>query len=295
MAKAHALGTNPRKRLADISNLAHQTRLSIQENKPCQNTTITAKEYIDKLQKDNASLMKLLADRNKLIELSGVELQKLKMNLQKVQLQNLQLAQSNTQMLSELNAGKDKLKAIQHELGCKNSLLKSMKFVSQEKACVPCQVSVNEVGSTKSDEVGESLPAEKEDNEMCKTNRRRQTRSQSLGPSTTKPCRTKETIDNKRRRQSARFTPVVQPETENLFEIDDAKMPVSLQNDEVNHENDPKLLNSSTKIEHETSENVSGEKSEDSRRSSVGRPSRRAAGKVLSYKERPINVKLRRD
>ncbi|KAL0842626.1 hypothetical protein Bca101_015871 [Brassica carinata] len=75
------------------------------------------------LLKENMTLIKALAHRNKIIELSGVEFQKLKINLRKVQENNLQLAQANTHMLAELNTNRDRLKLLQHELGCKNVLL----------------------------------------------------------------------------------------------------------------------------------------------------------------------------
>ncbi|CAG7878825.1 unnamed protein product [Brassica rapa] len=72
---------------------------------------------------ENMTLMKALAHRNKIIELSGVEFQKLKINLRKVQENNMHLAQANTHMLAELNTNRDRLKLLQHELGCKNVLL----------------------------------------------------------------------------------------------------------------------------------------------------------------------------
>ncbi|KAM7265940.1 hypothetical protein ACFE04_003623 [Oxalis oulophora] len=281
--------------LADISNLQSQPNLTIQNMIPQQqnnnNSKVTTKEYIDKLQKENAALMKIVADRNKIIELSAVELQKLRINLQKVQHQNVQLAQSNSLMLAELNAGKDKLKTLHHELGCQNSLLKSMNFLQQDKVHAACLVPVNEVESTKLDEVGESLPGEAVGDKACKTNKIRKSRqSQSLGPSTAKPVQTKEIVDNKRRRQSARFKPQEPEQAENLFEIDNTKFSIPPLNEEVRQENDPNLLATSVKIECEKPDDVS----EGSGRTSLGRPLRRAAEKVQSYKEVPLNVKMRR-
>ncbi|KAJ6773037.1 SHUGOSHIN 2 [Salix koriyanagi] len=55
------------------------------------------------------ALTKLVADRNKIIELSAIELKKLRINYQQLKQQNLQLAHTNSQMLAELNAGKDKM------------------------------------------------------------------------------------------------------------------------------------------------------------------------------------------
>jgi hypothetical protein len=47
-----------------------------------------------------AFLLSLVLVDSKIIELSGIELQKLRINLQKIQQQNLQLAQANSQMLA---------------------------------------------------------------------------------------------------------------------------------------------------------------------------------------------------
>lgn len=85
------------------------------------------------------------------------------------------------------------------------------------------------------------------------------------------------------RRQSARFI----SQTENLFEIEDGKLPVSCKPDSPMHSSGPTPLISSTRKEGEE-DNCAP------RRSSVGRPLRKAAEKVKSYKEVPIIVKMRR-
>ncbi|KAJ1288598.1 hypothetical protein BS78_02G100100 [Paspalum vaginatum] len=74
--------------------------------------------------KENAKLLHLLTEKTKVIELSRIELQKLLLALQASRRQNLQLAQTNSQMLAELNAGKDTIKILQHELACTTALLK---------------------------------------------------------------------------------------------------------------------------------------------------------------------------
>ncbi|RWW11189.1 hypothetical protein BHE74_00046335, partial [Ensete ventricosum] len=73
---------------------------------------------------ENTSLLKLLAERNEIIRLSSIELQKLELQLQKTNQQNWQLARANSQMLAELNLGKDRLKALHHELSCTRAALK---------------------------------------------------------------------------------------------------------------------------------------------------------------------------
>ncbi|TKW31099.1 hypothetical protein SEVIR_2G082900v4 [Setaria viridis] len=74
--------------------------------------------------KENAKLIHLLTEKTKVIELSRVEMHKLRIALQVSRQQNMQLAQTNSQMLAELNMGKDRIKTLQHELSCTTALLK---------------------------------------------------------------------------------------------------------------------------------------------------------------------------
>ncbi|XP_062156453.1 SHUGOSHIN 2 isoform X2 [Alnus glutinosa] len=228
VVKGSKIGSAARRKLADISNLQQRPKMVNQEAKQLP-ISLTTKEYVEKLQKENMTLMKLLAERNKIIELSGIELQKLRINLQKMQQQNLQLAQANSQMLAELNLGKDRLKALQHELGCKNGLLNARKLDLEVKAKrLRCQNTGNEVGTSKCNEAGESSQADKGDYKPCHTNRRRQSKNQSLVPTTAEPVPAKENVENKRlclRRQSARFKSEESEPTEHLFEIDKASGP----------------------------------------------------------------------
>ncbi|GMN52876.1 hypothetical protein TIFTF001_022017 [Ficus carica] len=371
------IGGAQRKMLSDISNLQSRAKLTNPDAKN-KATTITTKEYVERLQKENAELAKLLADRNKLIELSMVELRKLRVNLQKVQQQNVQLAQANSQMLAELNSGKDRLKVLQHELGCKNGQLKARKLEAGERwKRVTCQNTNNEVGSSHYDESGEPSQTDKE-NKPSNANQRKQSRNQSLGRHPVKASSAKEEVNKKRscsRRQSARLKSKESVETEDVFEIDNAEFPVSSMHDDLIEASDQALLESSMKKEDENAIHVSedlgppavkavdetkkkrcsrrqsarfktkeSEATEDSfeidddkfhvsshhddavdavgasgqtflglsvenedqgnattgsgdqelRRSSVGRPMRRAAEKIQSYKEIPINVKMRR-
>ncbi|CAN7036922.1 unnamed protein product [Brassica oleracea var. botrytis] len=127
-----------RRKLADISNLDREETQQQQQ----QNMLFSSKEYAAKLEKafpfftfifwcENMTLMKALAHRNKIIELSGVEIQKLRINLRNVQEKNLHLAQANSHMLAELNTNRDRLKLLQHELGCKNVLLEARKMQTE--------------------------------------------------------------------------------------------------------------------------------------------------------------------
>ncbi|XWS66232.1 hypothetical protein CRYUN_Cryun05aG0181900 [Craigia yunnanensis] len=317
MENGCSIGNASRKGLSDITNLQQQPKVLTQGAKLLlQPASLRSKDYIDKLQQENMTLMKVLADRNKVIELSGIELQKLRINLEKFQQQNLLLAQANSQMLAELNSGKDRLKALKHELGCKTAVLKAIKSEKKAKN-VACATSGNEVGTNKCGKAGESLKEEdgedkpcntnrcgkageslkEEDggNKPCNTNRRRQ--SKSLCPSNIKPLQAKEGVDNKRiclRRQSARFKPQEPETTEDVLEVDDTKFLVSSSCDDKVHESGPISSGSSVKSQHEEGSRIPRNEAQELR-TSVGRPSRRAAEKVQSYKEIPINVKMRRE
>ncbi|TQD93642.1 hypothetical protein C1H46_020745 [Malus baccata] len=241
IAKGLSIGSNSRKRLADISNLQQQRpKPSIQQVKQ-QFDSDTNKEYIDNLQKENRTLMKLLTDRNKIIEMSRVEIQNLRINLQKVQQQNLQLAQANSQILGELNLGKDRLKALQHEIGCKNGLLKVRKLEAEEKPKrVTCQSTENQVeGLTKCVEAGESLQADKKDG-PCNTQMDRHLKNPLVASHTVEAVEVKEKADNKRglRRQSARFKTEEHEATEEMLETNGCKIPVRPLCNNVVHESE---------------------------------------------------------
>ncbi|XP_054816387.1 SHUGOSHIN 2 isoform X2 [Prosopis cineraria] len=124
MAK-RSIGSLMRKKLSDITNSQPQPKLpSIEENLP--ENFPANKDCIEHLLKERVTLLQLLAERNKIIELTGAELQRLRTNIQKLQLQNWNLAQSNSHMLAELNLGRERIKALQHDIVCRAALLKGM-------------------------------------------------------------------------------------------------------------------------------------------------------------------------
>ncbi|KAJ9554702.1 hypothetical protein OSB04_009316 [Centaurea solstitialis] len=299
MAKRSSFGTTIKKRLSDITN--YQTQPKLPPPGFDQILSSSTKEYIDHLSKENAGLMKLIADKNKVIEFNGIELQKLRVMVQKTQLQNWNLAQSNSHMLAELNIGKQKVKALQHQLICKDALLKTMKSELQAQIEMNDQKSKSQVKEGVGDDA---------DTKQQTTNRRtRPIRSQckcfktkelpefgnrffsslidlvsvmfaAIGPWTTaQQASEKETSENKRRcvrRQSARFRSQEHEPKEKLFEIKDLKM----------HEDGPISKVAETKDRKWSSQ--------ESQRMSFGRPSRRAAERIQSYKETPLNIKMRR-
>lgn len=363
LEKGSLVGIARRKMLADISNLSQRNQYGKSQS------VLVSKEHVEKLQRDIMALTKLVADRNKIIELSAIELQKLRVNYQQLQQQNLQLAQTNSQMLAELNAGKDKLKAYQHELGCKNGLLNAKKLELKEQTKkVRSQNTRNEVETIKGDKAAQF--SQPEDNKPCNIKRKRQSKVQSLDSSAVKPGQTEENAEKKSiclrrrsamfksgekptekntvtksvrlrrqsarlksgeepnekdidtKRQSARFksgeeptekdtdtksrictgrqsTRVksedqIQEPAENLFQTDGAKFHIPPLHDDPVHESCPTSSVLSVKIESETGNSVPRFETQELRRTSF-RPTRRAAEKVQTYKEIPINVKMRRN
>ncbi|KAL7595877.1 hypothetical protein Lser_V15G29015 [Lactuca serriola] len=267
MAKRSSFGKTLRKRLSDITNYQQNSKSPplFDQILPPDDSLYSAKNHVDHLLKENAELMKLITDKNKVIEVNGVELQKLRIIVQKTQLQNWSLAQSNSHMMAELNLGKQKLKTLQHQLTCKDALLKTMNLELKAVAAV----------QEMNDQKDISQNGDNTSTKQQTANRRmRPIRSQSHGPwmTTDEQVSEKETAENKRRcvrRQTARFR---SEEDEKLFEIEDVKM----------DEDDGQ-----TSVDQKD-----GKQSQ--RMLFVGRPSRRAAEKVRSYKETPLNIKMRR-
>ncbi|KAL1187826.1 SHUGOSHIN 1 [Cardamine amara subsp. amara] len=127
-----------RRKLGDITNLQNQKKLMNQGAKQQQQAIlVSSKENFENLQKENMRLMKAVVERDGIKS----ELQKLRINFQKVQQQNLLLAQANTRILAEFNLSKDQL---QHELGCKNGLVMARKILLKEKT-LPCTLHSSEV------------------------------------------------------------------------------------------------------------------------------------------------------
>ncbi|CAN8259851.1 unnamed protein product [Cochlearia groenlandica] len=144
-AKGEKIVTEPsmnsaqRRKLGDITNLQNQRKLIIHGANEQQEEAVllSSKEYTEKLQKENSKLVKVLMEKNEIIERRGSELQKLRTNLKKLQEQNLQLAHTNTFLFAEINTSKDQLKTLQHELSCKNGLIMARKFLLEGKT-LPC-------------------------------------------------------------------------------------------------------------------------------------------------------------
>ncbi|KAF9675162.1 hypothetical protein SADUNF_Sadunf09G0003400 [Salix dunnii] len=312
MAKRSSFGNIMRRRLSDITNTQAQPKLvGLVEEQP--QISESNEDLINQLlqeKQEKEMLLKLVEERkyplvcsfvwllgkkimgnwgNKLIEMSGNKLRDLRMNYQKLQAQNWNLAQSNSQMLAELNLGREKLKALQHEIVCKEALLKAKNLRPQGNADMNC----HNVVSQEVEKMEEEEYAANNDIKPCSRSRRRTGRSRSMGPSTTYRQTVEiEKAESKRRcvrRKSARSQE--REPAENLFEIEDVKFPVPNSRDKSMKENGLNPPSSITKEEICEPRN----EAQGSHRFSIGRPSRKAAEKVQSYKEVPINVKMRRE
>ncbi|KAL1828013.1 hypothetical protein ACET3Z_006425 [Daucus carota] len=312
-----------RKGLRNITNLPQQFMPSIRDEKSKLKVACT-EECINKL-KENANLLNLLADKDKIIELDGIELQKLKSELHQVQQQNVALAQSNTQLLAELNSRKDRLKLMQHELGCKQGLLvakkvelevkmpkckKTSKFLEVAKDEVPCRINrkqpskswapfiVKQLEDNRNEMrlsvLSQSASFEYEDTK--KVEDLLEVDSSRLSSDPLKDDITQEQIitsnlvdeEDKKyckkslrvRRQSARFYSEELKSDDDIFEVDTTRFSSSPQGNGQNQHDDGRLVSTNLVLNLE--------------RLSTGRPSRQVTNKVSSYKEVPLNTKMRR-
>ncbi|XP_045827874.1 shugoshin-1-like isoform X2 [Trifolium pratense] len=289
MAKK-SIGNIMRKRLSDITNSSQSQQDNNNQPLSLDNNSI------QQLLKERANLINLLAERNKMLERSGAELQRMRADMKKLQMQNWNLAQSNSLMLAELNLGRDKIKTLQHEILWRAALINGKTFNMQEKVEIDSeknaslsQLKVEDEKEAKEEDEKEAHPSPitSNDEKQCCLNRRR-IRSRSTGSSTastsTKNTGKEKVKDNRRRslRRHSATSKVHQHEPlENLFEIEDAQYAIT-QSD--------KPISSSAKTERRENSCLRNE----APRHSFGRPLRRAAEKIPSYKEIPLNVKMRR-
>ncbi|CAA7059966.1 unnamed protein product [Microthlaspi erraticum] len=347
-----------RRKLGDITNLQNQNILMNQE------AYQQLQSFAEKLQKENMRLMKILKERNEIIERSGIELQKYRINMQKVQEQNLQLAQTNTRILAENNTTKDQLKALQHELGCKNGLLMARKLLleAQDPPCTCRHTSEDKDYGNTSGVACESFPPNGKDlktasessnvsslqvNEKANNKRRVSGRTNPPGSKVLDIIggigEIIETANKRRvslRRQSAKFNIQELGVTENLNDdqeiaanarcsASDQSKPEAVEpqgtkeitgktrassrnrtaevetqgaikesedhplHDDIVEESSQISASVSMELEGEPKNKSRGDEAEVVRRTSVGRPSRKAAEKIKSYKEPSLKEKMR--
>lgn len=247
--------------------------------------------------------------------MNGIELQKVRLMLQKAHQQNAQFAQANSQMLAEFNLGKDRLKAMQHELGCMTAALRVKTLELEEvKKLYKQHKQPDKMIKENTYKMAEFVPDAFPPAGYRKTVsacRKRTLRSRSLGTTAVThqdPAKQKnESRRSSLRSRSSNLKAELCEPTEELFEIADIKFPIRLRTSDPMHEDNSVQLDSSSaksasdalvkpvKVEEQEEKSSPNNQNQGSRRSSLGRPVRRAAEKVITYKEVPLNVKMRRE
>ncbi|KAI9080177.1 hypothetical protein K1719_037855 [Acacia pycnantha] len=252
-----------RKKLSDITNTPMHPNLHNQAEKT------TDKNCIEELLKEKAALMQLIAERDKIIELTGAELLRLRDNVEKLQLQNWNFAQSNSQMLAELNLGKERMKALQHEILCKAALLQGKNSEVRGIEDMNCE---NDESLLKEGVEKAEQPLEKASNidKLCDRNKKPTKRSRSTGSVTASlkdanVSKEKKEVRSQLRRRSAGF--------------------------KAAHEYKPMKNSSETK---NARSHLSILKSPGRENETFGKPLRKTQEKVQPYKAIPPKVKLRR-
>ncbi|KAJ3693110.1 hypothetical protein LUZ60_012205 [Juncus effusus] len=316
---------NRRQTLCDITNTLISTANNNTKNCEGNNAACAAGplNYVE-IMKQNNQLLKILAEKNKMIELSAFEIQKLKIELQRSKQQNGQLAQSHSQMLAELNLGRDRLKNLQHEVKSsslvvqqqkkeikeKNNLIKQLteKITAQQGKMADMAVNVPlldkkqkaepqcKIAATTTNNVIHVEESKPESNNRKIRRLSRAPKVQKVNSSDLASC--SQLHDDKRRRSTRlSLVKIEQENQENQEEKEDHKQIVPAFKTEEKQEQ------LTVKIEEEKQErdivqvveeeDLEREEERERRRLSI-RPMRRAAGKVVSYKETPLNVKMRR-
>ncbi|PAN47051.1 hypothetical protein PAHAL_9G230400 [Panicum hallii] len=268
-----------RKTLCDITNLSRREPAEVPNESAC-----PAPEKLAQLVKENADLVSLIAERDEIIQLSGTEIQKLR-------LANWELARTNSQMMAELNLGRNKLKALQHELACSRAALKAKtsELEDVKKAMQRRNIHTqrtqhlgpDKVAQTKDGDVVDPEPASEATRagsiqRSGNASRKRMLRSRSLGPAASTKLALPKDKETSQRRKSMRV-PQPSASSEDLFEIEDVEVAIG-----------------SCKIDPDTASGSERAGHQFQRRSSLGRPLRQARERVTSYKEMPLHVKLRR-
>lgn len=169
----------------------------------------------------------------------------------------------------------------------------------QENATMQCQTNdlqKREITPKKEAAVDHALrDSLKNESKMARNKKRCPSRSRSMGATTSHQAAGKEMAKNKRRclrRQSVRSKQHQEPEVD-LFEIDVANFPMS-HNQPMDDESQNQSNSDTRVVVIEEGLQQSSSKASEPRRSSLGRPLRNAAGKVQSYKEPSLSLKMRR-
>ncbi|XP_010535631.1 PREDICTED: shugoshin-1 isoform X2 [Tarenaya hassleriana] len=190
-------------------------------------------------------------------------------------------------LTKEIDLARNKVKALQHEIVCKNALLKAKTSELEAMKQREDAVSRNTVAA---ENVKRNV--NEEEGKPSETNRRRIVRSKSMGASTAQRSevdKAKAEIKGRRqRRRSSRFGSRDHGDGHNLFEIENLQltMPNGTHQDKEQEQEQDRVLERRDAITRQ--ENSRGQ------RSSMGWPLRRSVEKIHSYKEVPLNAKMRR-
>ncbi|XP_075504219.1 uncharacterized protein LOC142541616 isoform X1 [Primulina tabacum] len=253
MDRRSSFGNMVRNKFSNITNSLPQPKPPvISEKSPLDSAS--AKEYIDHLVKEKMVLAKIVQEKmyfhfffilsprgrvcvtqtffifvnlilvnSKVLELSGIEIQKLRTSLLMMRLHNWNLAQSNSQMLTALSLGREKLKAQQHDLVCKEALLKAKDLELKESEMVRRE---NEF---------------RKDRKSYNANRSKSSKTQSFGSSPlSQPHADKQAVGSNRRcsrRRSASSGIQHQEPADILYDIDyNTTFPFPMLSNSSNHE-----------------------------------------------------------
>ncbi|CAN6288059.1 unnamed protein product [Urochloa humidicola] len=271
-----------RKTLCDITNLRKREPAEVLDESAC--PAADGAEGFARLIKENADLVSLIAERDEIIQMSGAEIQKLR-------LANWELGRANSQMMAEVNLGRNRLKALQHELACSRAALK---VKTSELEDVKKTMQRRNMHTQRTQHLGPDRAAQAKDGDVVNpepasdatragsiqmsgnASRKRMLRSRSLGPVASTKLALPKDKETSQRRKSMRM-PQSSTRSEDLFEIEDVQLAIG------SCKIDPENASGSEKPGHQFL-----------RRSSLGRPLRQARERVTSYKEMPLHVKLRR-
>ncbi|XP_019458345.1 PREDICTED: shugoshin-1-like isoform X3 [Lupinus angustifolius] len=228
-----SIGSLMRKKLSDITNsqLQDQTIHPTQQENALDTCFIDDKACIQQLLKERVALMKLVAEKSKMIEWSRAEMQMVRAQFQKLQLQNLNLAQSNSHMLAELNLGRERIKAMQHEILWRTALLKgdNVEVVGKVEMDYENNGSLSQPQIKDEDEKSEQPYPKDSTHKQNSMSRRRCMRRRSTGSSSSSSTSTASSTNNARKekvedkRHCAKLGSGELKPLENLFEIEDAK------------------------------------------------------------------------
>ncbi|CAA7025625.1 unnamed protein product [Microthlaspi erraticum] len=197
----------------------------------------------------------------------------------------LGLSEQVNRLMKEINLARNKVKALHHELTCKNALLKAKR----------CEQEKEENTQPRNALTAENVLkiADEELERPFVPNRRRFIRSKSLGASTAHKVEAeKEKSETKRRqyrKKSARVRSAAQEVTENLFEIEDLQLTMP---NEMCQQDNSTMASQTRKKEEEDEEKIrrnnllTGHQDYKVRQSPVNRTLRRSAETIHSSSRR---------